>query len=260
MLGGCTMKLAGKIAVVTGASAGMGRDIAHLFAKEGATVYAVARRVERLEELAASSKDFAGKIIPYGADLTKKEDAEKIIDFAYSDSSRLDILVNNAGIMDDFSPVGDVKDEMLEKVFNLNVFAPFYSSRKAVEIFLKQGSGNIINVASIGGLYGARAGAAYTASKHAVVGLTKNTGYMYAKKNIRCNAICPGGVETEIATGDFMKNANQEGIGVIMANIGGNPRNGKSMEIATIALFLASDDSSFVNGQCITADSGWTAF
>ncbi|SHJ30774.1 SDR family oxidoreductase [Lutispora thermophila] len=253
------MKLEGKVAVVTGASAGMGKDIAYTFAKEGATVYAVARRVERLEELAKSAEGLNGKIIPVGADLTKKEDAEKIIDFAYNDSGKLDILVNNAGIMDDFSPVGDVTDEMLEKVFNLNVYAPFYSIRKAVNIFLKQGRGNIINVASIGGLFGAKAGAAYTASKHAVVGLTKNTGYMYAKKNIRCNAICPGAVETEIGTGDFMKNINMEGMNTIKPNMAGNPRSAKPSEIATVALFLASDDSSFVNGQCIVADGGWTA-
>lgn len=254
------MKLQGKVAIVTGASSGMGRDIAYLYAKEGATVYAVARRVERLEELANSAKDLAGKIIPYGADLMKKEDTEKMIDFVYSDSGKLDILVNNAGIMDDFSPVGDVTDEMLEKVFNLNVFSLFYSMRKGIEIFLKEGGGVIINVASIGGLYGSRAGAVYTSSKHAVVGLTKNTGYMYAKKNIRCNAICPGGVETEIASSEFMKNVNQEGIATIMPNTVGNPRNGTGMEIATIALFLASEDSSFINGQAIAADSGWTAF
>lgn len=254
------MKLQGKVAIVTGASSGMGKDIAYLFAKEGAKVYAAARRVERLEELANSTKDFDGEVIPYGVDLSKKEDTEKMIDFVYNDSGKLDILVNNAGIMDDFSPVGDVTDEMLEKVFNLNVFSLFYSMRKGIEIFLKQGSGNIINVASIGGLYGARAGAVYTSSKHAVVGLTKNTGYMYAKKNIRCNAICPGGVETEIAESEFMKNVNPEGIGIIMPNTAGNPRSGSPMEIATFALFLASDDSSFINGQAIVADSGWTAF
>lgn len=254
------MKLQGKVAIVTGASSGMGRDIAYLFAKEGAKVYAAARRVERLEELANSTKDFAGKVIPYGVDLSKKDDTEKMIDFVYNDSGKLDILVNNAGIMDDFSPVGDVTDEMLEKVFNLNVFSLFYSMRKGIEIFLKQGSGNIINIASIGGLYGARAGAVYTSSKHAVVGLTKNTGYMYAKKNIRCNAICPGGVETEIGASEFMKNVNPEGIGIIMPNTVGNPRSGSPMEIAAFALFLASDDSSFINGQAIAADSGWTAF
>jgi NAD(P)-dependent dehydrogenase (short-subunit alcohol dehydrogenase family) len=190
----------------------------------------------------------------------KKEDAEKMIDAAMKDYGRLDILVNNAGIMDDFSPVGEVKDEMLEKVFALNVYAPFYTSRKAIEIFLKQESGNIINVSSIGGLFGARAGATYTASKHALVGLTKNTGFMYAKNNIRCNAICPGGVDTEVGIGEFMGNINETGMNIIMPNTAGNPRSGTGMEIATIALFLASEDSSFVNGQCIVADSGWTAF
>lgn len=254
------MKLQDKVAIVTGASSGMGRDIAYLFAEEGATVYAVARRVERLEELANSAKGLKGKIVPFGADLMNKEEAENIIEFAYNESGKVDILVNNAGVMDNFSPVGDVTDEMLEKVFALNVYAPFYTSRKAVEVFLKQGSGNIINVSSIGGLFGARAGAAYTASKHAVVGLTKNTGFMYAKENIRCNAICPGGVDTEIGEGDFMANINERGAAVIMPNTAGNPRSGTGMEIATIALFLASEDSSFVNGQCIVADSGWTAF
>lgn len=254
------MKLKNQVAVVTGASSGMGRDIAYLFAKQGATVYAVARRVEKLEELAESAKEFEGKIIPLAADLMNKTEAENIIDFAYNESGKVDILVNNAGIMDDFSAVGDVTDEMLEKVFALNVFAPFYTSRKAIEIFLKQESGNIINVSSIGGLFGARAGATYTASKHALVGLTKNTGFMYAKKNIRCNAICPGGVDTEVGIGEFMGNVNAEGIAAIMPSTVGNPRSGSGEEIATIALFLATDDSSFVNGQCIVADSGWTAF
>lgn len=254
------MKLKGKVAIVTGSSAGMGKEIAYLFAQEGATVYAVARRLERLEELAESAKGLEGKIIPLAADLMKQEDAERIIDEAVKGSGRLDILVNNAGVMDDFSPVGDVKDDMLEKVFSLNVYAPFYSMRRAVNVFLEQGGGNIINIASIGGLFGARAGAVYTASKHACVGLTKNTGYMYAKKNIRCNVICPGGVDTEIASGEFMANVNQEGVALIMSNTGGNPRSGSPMEIATLALFLASDDSSFVNGQSIVADSGWTAF
>lgn len=254
------MKLKGKVAIVTGASGGMGRDIAHLFAKEGATVYAAARRVERLEELAEKTKDLEGKVIPYGVDLMNKEDTEKMMEFVIEDAGKLDILVNNAGIMDDFSPVGDVTDEMLERVFNLNVFSLFYSMRKAVNIFEEQGGGNIINVASIGGLFGARAGAVYTASKHAVVGLTKNTGFLYAKRNIRCNAICPGGVDTEIGASEFMKNVNMKGMNEIMVMAAGNPRSGTGEEIATIALFLASDDSSFINGQAIAADSGWTAF
>ena len=254
------MKLKGKVAVVTGASSGMGREIAYVFAREGAVVYAAARRLEKLEELAEKTKDFEGKIIPVSSNLINQEDAEKLIEYAYSDSGKLDILVNNAGIMDDFSGVGDVNDEMMNKVFDLNVFAPFYTSRKAVNIFLKEGKGVIVNIASIGGLYGARAGAVYTASKHALVGLTKNTGYMYAKKNIRCNAICPGAIETDIGSGEYMKHVNQDGMNTIMANIGGNPRSGSPSEIAKIAVFLASDESSLINGQCLAADAGWTAF
>ena len=254
------MKLKGKVAVVTGASSGMGREIAYVFAKEGAVVYAAARRLEKLEELAEKTKDFEGKIIPVSSNLINQEDAEKLIEYAYSDSGKLDILVNNAGIMDDFSGVGDVNDEMMNKVFDLNVFAPFYTSRKAVNIFLKEGKGVIVNIASIGGLYGARAGAVYTASKHALVGLTKNTGYMYAKKNIRCNAICPGAIETDIGSGEYMKHVNQDGMNTIMANIGGNPRSGSPSEIAELAVFLASDESSLINGQCLAADAGWTAF
>ncbi len=254
------MKLKDQVAVVTGASSGMGREIAYLFAKEGAVVYAVARRIERLKELQDSTASFGGRIVPVAADVSVKEDCERIIDFAYQDAGRLDILVNNAGIMDDFSPAGGFKDEMLEKVFATNTFAHFYTIRKAVEIFLKGGKGNIINIASVSALQGARAGAVYTASKHAVLGLTRNTGFMYAKKNIRCNAICPGGVETEIGTGEFMKNVNQEGMQLVMGCMGISPRTGKASEIAEVALFLASDDSSLVNGQFIVADSGWTSY
>ncbi|MDR7855454.1 glucose 1-dehydrogenase [Tissierella sp.] len=254
------MKLKNKVAIVTGASAGMGKDIAYYFAKEGATVYAVARRLERLEELANSAKDLEGKIIPVAADLMSKEATENMIENAYKQSGKLDILVNNAGIMDDFSPVGEVKDETLEKVFNLNVYSPFYSIRKVVNIFLAHGGGNIINIASIGGLYGSRAGAVYTASKHALIGLTKNTAFMYSKKNIRCNAICPGGIETEIATGEFMKDVNTEGMNMAMSGVAGNPRAGQGHEIATVAVFLASDDAGYVNGQCIAVDGGWTAY
>ena len=254
------MKLENKVAIVTGASSGMGRDIAYLYAQEGAIVYAVARREEKLLQLAKETENFAGKVIPMVVDLMSQSETEAMIENVYKDNGRLDILVNNAGIMDDFSPVGAVSDAMLEKVFNLNVFSPFYSSRSAVNIFKKQGSGNIINISSLGGLFGARAGAAYTASKHALVGLTKNTAFMYSKANIRCNAICPRGIATEIGTGEFMSDINQEGMAMVMTGVAGNPREGAGSEVATVALFLASEDSSYVNGQCIALDGGWTAY
>jgi NAD(P)-dependent dehydrogenase (short-subunit alcohol dehydrogenase family) len=128
--------------------------------------------------------------------------------------------------------------------------------RKAMPIFMKQGSGCIINTASIGGLAGSRAGLAYTASKHAVVGMTKNIGYQYAKLGIRCNAIAPGGVKTNIDVTDAnMFGSQKAGEGMALM-----PRMGESSEIASVALFLASDAASFVNGTVITADAGWMAY
>jgi NAD(P)-dependent dehydrogenase (short-subunit alcohol dehydrogenase family) len=135
----------------------------------------------------------------------------------------------------------------------------FLAMSKAVKYFESVGGGVILNIASIGGLKGGIAGAVYTASKHAVVGLTKNTGYMYAKKNIRCNAICPGAIATEIATSEFMKTINMDWAKVAGMSQALNPRMGDPKEIAKVAVFLASDDASFVNGQCLAVDGGWTA-
>jgi len=254
------MRLKGKTAIVTGASSGMGREIATYFAKEGANVIAVARRAERLNQLVEDTKDFEGKIVAFSADVTDKDKAEGMIDEAIKQFGKLDILVNNAGIMDDMSGIGDMSDEMFDKVFDVNVKSVLHSMRKAVKYFEEVGGGNIINVASIGGLHGGIAGAAYTASKHAVVGLTKNTGFMYAKKNIRCNAICPGGIATEIGTSEFMKDINKEGAALTALGLSLNPRYGKPEEIASVAVFLASDESGFINGQCIQVDGGWTAY
>lgn len=254
------MRLKGKTAVVTGASSGMGRDIAYYFAEEGANVIAVARRAEKLNQLVEETKDFEGKVVAYSADVSDKEKSEGMIDEAIKLFGKVDILVNNAGIMDDMSGVDETSDEMFGKVYDVNVKSIFYSMRKAVNHFKQVGGGIIINVASIGGLYGCRAGLAYTASKHAVVGMTKNTAFMYALQNIRCNSICPGGIETEISTGEFMKNINQAGMARATAGIAANPRIGKGSEIAKVALFLASDDSSYINGQCIAVDGGFTAY
>lgn len=254
------MRLKGKTAVVTGASSGMGRDIAYYFAKEGANVVAVARRAERLKELVDETKDLEGKVVAFSADITDSAKVNEMIDEAVNRFGKLDILVNNAGIMDDMSAVGDVKDEMYDKVFDVNVKSVVYSMRKAVKYFEEVGGGNIINIASIGGLYGGVAGAVYTASKHAVVGLTKNTAFMYALKNIRCNAICPGAIATEIASSEFMKTINMDGAKRTGIGLALNPRTGQGSEIAQVAVFLASDEASFVNGQCIAVDGGWRAF
>ena len=252
------MKLLGKVAVVTGASSGMGKSIALLYAKEGASVVVVARRKEKLDELVEISKNYPGKIIAMQGDVSIKEDNERMINLAVENFGRVDILVNNAGVMDEMMPVGEVEDELWQNVMNVNLNGPFYACRKAVNLMVKQGGGNIINVGSIGGLNGCRAGVSYTASKYALLGLTKNIGFMYANKGIRCNITCPGGVDSEIGVGT--SHPSEFGFSRIKLGLGNVPRTGLPEEIATIALFLASDDSSLINGAEIIADAGWTAF
>lgn len=251
------MKLKGKSVVVTGASSGMGKAIVELFAREGADIIAVARRRERLEELAQSLQGAPGRVLPYAGDVAREETMVGAIDFAVASFGKLDVLVNNAGVMDDMSPIGDVKNEKIDQVFAVNVYGPMYAMRKAVQVFLSQGNGgNIVNVASLGAMRTA-AGAVYCASKAALVSLTRNTAFMYIPQGIRCNAIAPGGIATEIGTSMGMP--NMEGYGRVKNVLAAAPAPGSPEQIASAALFLAGDDSSYVNGDVLLVDGGWAA-
>ncbi len=252
------MKLKNKVAVVTGSASGMGRAISRLFAEEGAMVIASDVDLKGLEKVIEEIKNEGGNAIAVKCDVSKLTDIENMINTAVDNFGTLDILVNNAGILDNFLTASEVTDEVWKKVFAVNLDGPMMAIRKALEIFLKNGKGIIINNASIGGLRGSRAGAAYTASKHALIGLTKNVGFQFAARGIRCNAIAPGAVKTNIFSG--VSNISEDGYKVAMSGAGINPRNAEPEEIAEVALFLASDDSSFVNGAVITADGGWTAY
>ncbi|MDR0819659.1 MAG: SDR family oxidoreductase [Oscillospiraceae bacterium] len=252
------MKLENKIAFVTGASSGMGHAIALKFAAEGATVIAVARRKEKLDALVAEASGLAGKIVAKSGDVADFAGITKVLDDSFAEFGKIDILVNNAGVMDEMMPVAECSDELWEKVLDTNLKGPFVICRRWLNGQLENGGGVIINTASIGGIQGARAGASYTASKFGIVGLTKNIAFMYAQKGIRCNAIAPGGVATEIAVG--LKSPSKFGSERASSGMGANPRYGSADEIAGVALFLASDDSSFVNGAVITADGGWSAY
>lgn len=254
------MRLEGKVALVTGASAGMGRAIAKRYAEEGAKVYVAARRLERLEELQKECEGLAGSIHPLTVDLMDKKQAEELVPKVVEDAGRIDILVNNAGIMDNFASIGNAADDIIESVFQVDVFSVFYTMRAAVQQFLKQGGGNILNIASVGGLYGARGGSIYTAAKHAVVGITKNTAFMYQNDNIRCNAIAPGAIATEISTQDNMKRIDMGAMGKIQPYMALNQKVGTPEQIAEVALFLGSDESSFVSGDIVKVDGSWTSF
>lgn len=250
-------QLENKTAIITGAGAGMGRAMALLFAENGANILATDMRQDRLLELDREAKSKGMNISIFKMNVAEENEVGAAVKEVVNKYTTIDILVNNAGIMDDFTPVTEASTELWRRIMGVNVDGPFYLCRAVVPIMLKQGSGVIINVSSIGGLFGGRAGAAYTTSKHALMGLTKNIGFQYAQKGIRCNAIAPGGVQTNI--GDNM-NPNQFGYERLTSGMQSNPRMGEANEIAELALFLASDKSSFINGSIITADGGWTAY
>jgi NAD(P)-dependent dehydrogenase (short-subunit alcohol dehydrogenase family) len=251
-------KLQGKTAVVTGAGSGMGKSIAILFAAEGARVIVADINQDSLNAVVNEITAAGGIAKAVIADVTKEEDIQNMIDEAVKNYGTLDILVNNAGILDNFAPAEKVTDQVWEKVFAVNSTGPMRTIRKALPIFIAKKAGIIINIASVGGLVGSRAGAAYTASKHALVGLTKNVGFQYVGYNIRCNAIAPGSVRTNI--GNTMCAPDKFCMDRAMAGINLNPRIIEPDEIAHVALFLASDDASAINGAVITTDAGWTSY
>lgn len=252
------MRLQDKVAVVTGAGSGMGKAIATLYAQEGAKVVVSDINEASAQAVAEDIKAKGGEATFVVANVAKEEDIQNLIDTTVNTYGTVDILVNNAGIMDSMEPAGDIVDDKWERIFAINTTSVMRATRKVLPIFLEKQKGVIVNIASAGGLHGARAGAAYTASKHAVVGFTKNTGFMYAQQGIRCNAIAPGGVETNITS--TMTNINHFGASRQQLGMAINPRAGKSEEIAQVALFLGSDESSFVNGTVVTADAGWSSY
>lgn len=249
--------LANKVALVTGAGSGIGKSVAELFAIEGASVVLVDIRFENIEAVAKEITDRGGNALCYAADVSKSADMSKLMGYVAENYPALDILVNDAGLMDDFTPVVDVSDELWQRVISTNLSGAFYLCREAVSLFLRQGSGNIINMASVSGLFGGRAGLAYTASKHGLIGLTKSIAYQYADKGIRCNAIAPGGVETNLL---YQANLHPFGYERMHAGTGNAPEPGSADQVAKVALFLASNDAEFVNGAVLPVDGGWTAY
>lgn len=249
--------LENKVAIITGAASGMGKAMALLFAEEGARIVASDVNAEGLEKLEKEIGAAGGTAITVVANVALEADVVRMIDAALNKFKAIDILINNAGVLDDFMPVAETSNALWERVMGINVNGPFYASRLAVLSMLKQGKGVIINISSVGGLFGSRAGVAYTTSKHALIGMTKNIAFQYADKGIRCNVIAPGGVNTNIGAG---MQPNPLGFAKLNLGIQTNVRMGEPGEIAQVALFLASEQSSFVNGTVLVADGGWTAY
>lgn len=265
-------RLKDKVALITGAASGNGKAMATLFASEGAKVMIADINGDGAGQVAESLADKGLSAASVQADVTKEADIRKMVNATLEKYGRIDILVNNAGVFDELLPVGDLSDEVWDKVIATNLTAPMRGIRAIIPVFEKQGGGVIVNTASIAGFTGARGGgAAYVASKHGIVGLTKNVAFNYKEKNIRCNAVAPGRVNTNLRANSEKligsRTARDTTIGnwkdiedKVHEGYITNLRKASPEEIATVALFLASDEASFVNGSIFTVDGAWTSY
>lgn len=238
------------VALVTGASSGIGAGVARRFAAGGFRLVAVARRKERLEQL-SNELSALTDVEVVAADVTAKDTADRAIDAAMKRFGRLDCLVNNAGT-GKWGRVGDTDDDTLDEVFETSLKAPFRFCRAAVAV-MKPGS-SIINVGSTFGIVGGIKSAAYCAAKAGLIGLTQSLAVDYGARGIRANVIAPGVIKTEMTdaswSADWFRRTNQE-----MTPF---DRDGTVEDVANVVFFLASHEGSYIQGQTIALDGGWT--
>jgi NAD(P)-dependent dehydrogenase (short-subunit alcohol dehydrogenase family) len=248
-------QLEGKIALVTGASSGIGRASAVELARRGAKVVVAARRKDELDQLVQQISAEGGEASAFVADVSKEADIKRLVDYTVQTYGRLDIAFNNAGTEGVFAPLIEQDSERFDMVFELNVRGVLNAMKYEAQVMLEQGSGSIINNASMGGLIGFANASVYIASKHAVVGMTKSASIEWFRQGIRVNALCPGLIETPFHHRGIWPSAE-----VQQQFAAGTPagRWGTAEEMATIVAFLASDDSSYVSGHALVADGGYS--
>jgi len=246
--------LKNKVAFVSGAGSGIGRAVAEVYAREGAKVVISDVNAEHGQETVKIIKQNGGEAFFIKGDSSSASENKRIVEETVAKYGRLDISCNNAGMGGPAKPTGEYEPEEWDKVIALNLSGVFYACRYQLEQMLKNGGGSIVNIASIHGTVAAPNSPAYTATKHGVVGLSKNIAVEYAQKNIRCNAVGPGYIETAL----LKNNMDDSALKAIAAKSAMN-RLGTSEEIAELVLFLSSDKSSFTTGSYIIADGGYTA-
>ncbi|WP_284753677.1 SDR family NAD(P)-dependent oxidoreductase [Arthrobacter sp. efr-133-R2A-120] len=242
-------RFAGKTVIVTGAGSGIGQATALRVAKEGGRVIAADISKERLDALVEENSGL--DLVPVAGDISTEETVAAVVVAA---EGRVDALANIAGIMDNFAPIHEVDDAVWERVFRINVTALMRLTRAVVPLMLEAGTGSVVNVASEAGLRGSAA--SYTASKHAVVGLTKNSAVMYGPKGLRFNAVAPGPTITNIEA-TWGSQLAAERLGPLMQATVPNPAT--AAQLAASITFLLSDDGTNVNGAILASDGGWSA-
>ncbi|MFC8347417.1 SDR family NAD(P)-dependent oxidoreductase [Streptomyces sp. NPDC057280] len=248
--------LDGRSVIVTGAGSGIGRAAALAFAAEGSKVVVADLNAETAEKVVSEIEEAGGTAVAVTGDLSEQAVVDRVTATAVERFGGVDVLVNNAGIMDRMSAAADVSDAEWERVIRVNLTAPFLLTRAVLPHMLKAGKGAVVNTASEAGLRGSAAGAAYTASKHGVVGLTRNLAVMYRNQGIRTNAIAPGGTATGIAVDIDAEAHGPQALGPYFGNVG---RVSEPEEQAAAIVFLASDAASNINGVVLAVDNGWSA-
>lgn len=246
--------LTGKVALVTGASSGIGRATAFELARRGAKVVASARRQSELEALVADIKGAGYEATAVVADINVEQDVIDLVAKTISTYGRIDIAFNNAGTEGAFSPFIEQTNETYDTIFNANVRGVFWSMKHEAKAMLAQGGGTIINNASMGGVIGFANAGLYIASKHAVLGLTKTASIELFKQGVRVNAVNPGIIDTPFQ--DRIWPSTEAKDAFAASTVPG--RAGSSAEIATVVAFLASDDASFVSGHGLLIDGGYS--
>jgi 3-oxoacyl-[acyl-carrier protein] reductase len=246
----------GRVAVVTGAGSGMGAAMARGFHAEGASVVAVDVDAAGLERTVADLGGTSDRARPVVLDVSDRA-AVAAFGAGLAARGRVDVLCNNAGILDDYTPAHETSWELWTRILAVNLNGPYLMAHALVPAMLEQGKGAIVNTASIAGVVAGGGGAAYTTSKHGLIGLTKQLAFDYGRHGIRANAICPGAIATgmtvELRTPEL---GNEHVNAAIEATPAG--RWGEPEEVAALALFLASDDASFMHGVPVLVDGGWT--
>lgn len=251
-------RLQDKVAIVTGGNSGVGAATALLFAREGAKVVISARRQAQLEEVAAKIREAGGEVLAVVADISRPEDADNLVARTIEAYGRVDVLVNNAGVLEaGLKPIDRVLDEDMDRIIDTNTKGTMYCMRAASAKMAECGKGSIINVASVAGVMGC-GGAAYVASKAAVVGVTRHTALRFAGTGIRCNAVCPGTVVTPMVANMNPANMDADMFGQMAKHGDLKVQPCMPEDVANILLFLASDESRAITGQAIVSDFGST--
>jgi len=252
-------RLAGKVALITGGGTGIGRAVALAFAREGARVAVAGRRAEKLREVVNEIAGQGGEGMAIACDVARADDALRAVRETADRMGALHVLVNNAGALN-AATVEGIAEEEWDRIMTVNLKGPFLMSRAALPEFRKAGGGAIVNVGSILGLIAMKERAAYCASKGAVTLLTKAMALDHAHEKVRVNCICPSIVETELVKGLF--EANAQGQALRDARVASIPlgRMGRPADVAELAVFLASEESSWLTGAAIPLDGGLSAY